>query len=312
MSHNHHDEAVWGKRLIVTMAMNIVIPAVQITGGVVSGSMALISDALHNLGDLTSLLISYLALRMGQRSPTLENTFGFKRLEVLAAAFNVALLYGIGLYIAVEGWLRLKHPQPIEGRLVLWIAFAAFFGNIISALLLHSGAKVNINMRGAFFHMLTDAMTSLGVTALGWIWLSHPWYWLDPVMSWIIVALIFYSGWGILKDAFLIFMNATPPGIDLRVIQKELEALEGIKGIHHLHIWQLSQGNVALAAHIVVPDQMISEIDSLVEKVKELLACRFKIDHPTLQFETKTSETAGLLTCPLAKNSSQKKASNLG
>ncbi len=262
--------------------------------------MALLSDALHNLGDFISTLLSYAALRMGQRGPSHENTFGFKRLEILAAVFNVALLYAVGMYIAVEGWVRLRHPVPIKGSLVIGIAFAAFLANIFSTLLLNSGAKVNLNMRSAFLHMLTDALTSLGVVILGIVWLFRPWYWLDPVVSWIIVAMILYSGWGILKDSFTIFMNATPPGIDLRTIKKEVEAIGGIREMHHLHVWQLSPESVALAAHIIVPDQMVSRIDTLALEIGKFLACRFKIDHATLQFETKSSDMTSLLCCPVA------------
>src|SRR5512137_2354076 len=127
MEHNH--KISWGKRLITTMVMNLIIPAVQIYGGILSGSMALISDALHNLSDFTSVLISYSALRIGQREPTLKHTFGYKRMEVFAAVFNVALLFGAGIYIALEGWNRLCNPLPIQGHLVIWIAFIAFLAN---------------------------------------------------------------------------------------------------------------------------------------------------------------------------------------
>jgi len=149
------------------------------------------------------------------------------------------LLFGAGFYIAIEAWQRLRHPQPIQAKIVIAIAAAAFVANAISTILLMAGAKANLNIRSAFIHMLTDTLMSLGIVALGILWLYRPWYWLDPVFSWIIVAMIFYSGWGILKEAFFIFMNATPPGIDLTDIQRKIEALEGVKEIHHLHVWNL-------------------------------------------------------------------------
>jgi len=303
MTHRHHDkETSWGRRLVATMVMNLLIPAIQIYGGVVAGSMALISDALHNLSDFTSVLISYAALRLGRRGPTFQQTFGYKRLEVLGALLNVALLYGVGFYIAFEGWMRFQHPEPIRGSLVVWVALLAFLGNLVSTWMLRTGARVNLNMRAAFLHMLTDALTSLGVAVLGLVWIFHPWYWLDPVVSWIIVAMILYGGWDILKRIFVILMNATPPGIDLQAIRKEVEAIDGIEGIHHLHVWNPSAESVALAAHIIVPDQMLSRVDELAAKVRDLLFCRFGIDHPTLQFETKAYEDAALLCPPHKKD----------
>jgi cobalt-zinc-cadmium efflux system protein len=299
--HNHNSETSWGKRLFITMVMNLIIPAVQIVAGIMAGSMALISDALHNLSDFASILISYVALKIRKRGPTPALTFGYRRVEVMAAVFNVALLFGAALFIAVEGWIRLKNPAPIQGNIVIGAALLGFIANGISTWMLHAGAKENLNMRGAFLHMLTDALTSLGVALLGLIWLLRPWYWLDPVVSWIIVGLILYSGWGILKEALRILMNATPPGIDLEAIQQEVETLEGIEGLHHLHVWNPSSGTIALAAHVIVPDQMLCRVDDLAKKVRGVLLSKFNIDHPILQFETQSYEPKDLL-CALCKD----------
>jgi cobalt-zinc-cadmium efflux system protein len=294
---NHFTEKSWGKRLVASMVMNLIIPAVQIYGGIISGSMALISDALHNLSDFISLVINYAALLIGKRGPTQKQTFGYKRVEIFATLISVALLYAAGFYIALEAWHRFLNPQPIAGWFVIWIALLGFIGNMISALILRSGAKENLNMKSAFLHMLTDAFTSLGVVVLGIVWLFKPWFWLDPVFSWLIVALILYSGWGLLKDSILILMNATPPGISLQDIQKSLESIEGIKEIHDLHVWNPSAKNIALAVHITVPDQMLGKVDDLAEKVRTILFEKFKIDHPTLQFESNTCNNGELLCC---------------
>jgi cobalt-zinc-cadmium efflux system protein len=279
------------------MVMNLIIPAVQIYGGIVSGSMALISDALHNLSDFTSVLISYVALRIGRRGPTLRQTFGYKRIEVFATLLNVALLYGVCIYIAVEAWKRLLNPEPIQGSLVFWIALIGFIGNTVSTLLLRSGAKVNMNMKSAFLHMLSDALLSLGVAVLGVVWMFKPWYWLDPVVSWIIVGIIFYSGWGLLKDSYQILMNATPPGIDIQAIEGAIASVDGVREIHHLHVWNPSPQTIALAAHITVPDQMLSSVDAMATEVRDLLWRRFKIDHPILQFEANGCPASGLIIC---------------
>ena len=286
---------------MAAIVINLLIPIVQIWGGIVSGSMALISDALHNLSDFISLVINYAALLIGRRAPTHKQTFGYKRVEIFAALISVAILYAAAVYIAIEAWQRFIAPRAISGQIVIWIALLGFAGNLFSALILHSGAKVNLNMKSAFLHMMTDAATSLAVVALGVLWLFKPWYWLDPVLSWLIVALIIYSGWGILKDSFLILMNATPPGINLAEIKNTLEAIEGISEIHDLHVWNPSAESIALAAHVTVPDQMLGKVDELAEKVRTVLWQKFKIGHPTLQFESSACQNGGLL-CSIAKN----------
>jgi cobalt-zinc-cadmium efflux system protein len=289
---NHYFKSLdLSKRLIATMVMNLIIPAVQLYGGIISGSMALISDALHNLSDFTSVLISYSALRIGRREPTLKHTFGFKRMEVFAAVLNVAVLFGAGLFITIEGWHRLQNPRPIQGNLVILIASIAFLANMLSTLMLRPEAHDNLNIRSAFLHMLTDAITSLGVAVLGIIWIFKPWYWLDPVVSWVIVILILYSAWDILKNAFEILMNATPVGIDLHAIQREIEAVPGVEKIHHLHVWNI--------AHVVVEDQMLSKVDDIAAKIRHELLCRFSIDHPVLQFEATSCPATGILSCPV-------------
>jgi cobalt-zinc-cadmium efflux system protein len=287
--------------------MNLIIPIVQITAGIMAGSVALISDAVHNLSDFVSLLISYMALRIGRRGPTLSLTFGYRRVEVMAAVFNVALLFGAAIYIAVEGWLRLKNPVPIQGAMVIGAALLGFIANGLSTWMLHGGAKENLNMRGAFLHMLTDALTSLAVAILGFVWLIRPWFWLDPLVSWGIVALIIFSGWGILKEALLILMNATPPGIDLEAIQREVKSLGGIEDLHDLHVWNPSPGTIALAAHVIVPDQPLGQVDELARKVRSLLLSRFKIGHPILQFETQSNVPRDLL-CTLCQEDSGPKS----
>lgn len=300
-SHQHNTQQSWGKRLVASMVMNLIIPAVQIYGGIISGSMALISDALHNLSDFISLLINYAALVIGERGPTPKQTFGYKRVEIFATLISVGILYGAGFYMAVEAWYRLGNPQPIAGNLVIWIALFGFTGNIVSALLLQSGARINLNMKSAFLHMMTDALTSLGVVALGIVWIFRPWFWLDSVFTLIIVGMILYGGWGLLKDGILILMNATPPGIDLDEIQKALESIDGIADIHDLHVWNPSSESIALAAHITVPDQMLGKVDKLAADVRTVLQQKFNIDHPTLQFECQTCNNGELL-CSTIKN----------
>lgn len=287
-----------GRRLIATMAINLIIPAVQIWAGITAGSMALISDALHNLSDFTSILISYAALHVGSRGPDARLTFGYRRMEVMAAVFNVALLFGASLFITVEAWHRLIDPVPITGNIVTAAGLVALGANLFSSWLLMAGAKTDINLRSTFLHMATDALASLGVVVLGILWLFQPWYWLDPIVSWIIVALILPSGWGILRRAFLIFMNATPPDIDPDTVLHEIEAMPGVKEVHHMHIWHLASEGISLAAHVVVDDQPLSKVDELAARIRIMLADRFNIDHPIIQFETKNESLTSILERP--------------
>ena len=276
--HNHNPETSWGKRLFITMVMNLIIPAVQIIVGIMAGSMALISDALHNLSDFASILISYLALKVGKRGP-----YPFSELSATGAWRSWPLssmwpsFLGPGLYIAVEGWIRLKNPTVIQGNLVIWAALLGIVANGISTWMLHAGAKENLNMRGAFLHMLTDTLTSLGVALLGVLWLFRPWYWLDPIVSWAIVVLILYSGWGILKEALLILMNAVPAGIDLETIQKEVESLEGVEGLHHLHVWNPLPGRLPWPLMSSCRIRCWERVDDLAQKVRALAP--FQIQH---------------------------------
>jgi len=289
------------KRLVVTMVMNLIIPAVQIAGGVVAGSVALISDALHNLSDFTSALIGYFAVRIGERPSNKKLTFGYRRIEVIAAIVNIVLLYASCVYIALEGWARFRDPRPVRGSIVVAVALIGFIANMVSVKILHSEAHSNLNIRSVFLHIMTDAMTSLAVVFIGIVWIFQPWYWLDPVVSWVIVVMILYSGWDILRKAFRMLMNAAPPDLDITEIRETLLDLGMIKDVHHIHLWSISEKEVALAAHIVVPDQMLSDVDRIAEKIREVLFRRFRIGHPILQFETRKYEPAGLL-CDRGRN----------
>jgi len=301
----HLHETSLGKRLIITMVMNLIIPVVQIIGGVLAGSMALISDALHNFSDFTSTLIGYIALRLAQRPPTPKLTFGYHRIEVFAAILNTALLCAACLYIGVEGWKRFINPQPVDGHLVIIFASIGFAANMVSVVILHRGAQENLNIRSVFLHMLMDALTSIGVVIIGVIWLFFPLYWLDPVISWVIIVLILYSAWDILKEAFTILMNATPTGVDIMKIRDDMMAIEEIGDVHHIHVWGMSANSIALAAHVVVPDQMLSSVDAIAKNVRKVLLQRHNIDHPILQFETERYEPSGLFCNDDIHDSSQ-------
>ena len=304
-SHHHAvSEPATGRRLLITLALNFVIPVVQIIGGIAAHSMALVSDATHNFSDFAAILISYIALEIGKKGASLQNTFGYRRSEILASLFNVSILFGASAIIAYGAFQRLHSPEIVSGRLVMWIAAVGVTGNGLSALLLHRDAKTSLNVRGAFLHMAGDMLTSAVVLLNGLILLYKPWYWLDPLLSLIIVIFILKNGWNILKESTAILMNATPRYLDIQAVQLFLQNLPDIRGVHYLHAWSLGSSGVAFSCHVVVEDQPISRTQQLREKIYHLLFHEFGIDHPVLQFETDVCGNGNLFcedTCAAEK-----------
>jgi cobalt-zinc-cadmium efflux system protein len=299
--HNHADvRDTSGPRLLMTLGLNLLIPVVQVIGGIQAHSMALVSDAAHNFSDFTAVLIAYIANRIGRKGASPSNTFGYRRVEILAASVNVALLVGAAAFIAYEAVHRLHHPEVVSGRLVALIAGVGVLGNGFSAILLHRDAGHNLNVRGAFLHMLGDLLTSVVVVLNGVVLIFKPWYWLDPVLSVLIALFILRNCWSILREATCILMNATPAGLDISKIKRFLEQIPGISGVHYLHAWNVCSSSVAFSCHVVVPDQRLSKVDELSEEIRHQLLDRFRIDHPILQFETEPCGEGGLL-CEISR-----------
>ncbi|MFO7495996.1 MAG: cation diffusion facilitator family transporter [Desulfobacterales bacterium] len=288
-----------GPRLLATLALNLIIPTAQIIGGLLANSVALISDAVHNFSDFTALLISYVAFRIGRRGATVFNTFGYRRAEIIAALINVLLLAaasGVILFHAVE---RFFDPQAVDGFIVIILAGVGVAGNGLSAWLLHRDAAHNLNVRGAFVHMLGDLLTSVAVLINGLLLLFYPWYWLDPLLSVFIVVFILKNGWGLLRESTAVLMNATPGHIHLEKVRDRLCRLPGVLGVHYLHAWQVASASTAFSCHVVVPDQQVSQTAPLADRIRRELLEGFGIDHPVLQFETADCGR-GTLLCEMA------------
>jgi cation diffusion facilitator family transporter len=290
-----------GSRLLLTLAMNLLIPVAQVIGGLMANSVALISDAVHNFSDFTAVLISYIAFRIGRRGASVFNTFGYRRAEIMAALINVVLLAGASGVILYHAVQRFWEPQAVNGLVVIVLAAVGVVGNGLSAWLLHRDAAHSLNVRGAFLHMLGDLLTSVVVLINGILLVFFPWYWLDPLLSLLIVAFILKNGWGVLKEATAVLMNATPSHIDLENVRGFLAGLPGVQGVHFLHAWQVSSDSTAFSCHVVVPDQQVSQTEHLAIRIKHELLHRFRIDHPVLQFETSDCGQGGLL-CEMACN----------
>ncbi len=304
-THHHVDvESTGGSRLLITLGLNFIIPSAQVVGGIYAGSVALSSDAAHNFSDFTAILAAYFAYLIGRKGASPRNTFGYQRAEVLAACFNIVILIGAAGFIIYEALHRFHHPEAVSGKLVMLIAGIGVLGNGFSAVLLHRDAKHSLNVCGAFLHMLGDLLTSVVVLVHGLILMFKPWYWLDPMLSLVIVLFILKNCWSILKEAGLILMNATPKGLNIQKIRTFLKDFPGICNVHYLHAWNVSSSSVAFSCHVVVDDQPVSQTANLAEAIRHKLSHRFGIDHPILQFETATCGNGGLL-CEMSCNGAQ-------
>ncbi len=268
----------------MAMALNLGIVAVEVAGGLLAGSLALISDALHNLSDAASLALAFVAVRLALRKATTTKTFGYVRSEILVAFLNALTLVVIGGVILVEGTRRLWEPAEVRGDLVLAFGALALVVNVVGAWLLYRPSAQDLNVRAAFLHLALDAGHSLAVVAGGaLISLGVPL--VDPVLSILIGLLILRGTWGVLSEATNILVEGAPRGLTAEDVARCLRATPGVLDVHHVHVWCLSSRRRAMSAHVVVPDQRIGESGALVERMAENLQRECGIDHPTFQLE---------------------------
>jgi len=292
-THNH--KAVKGKNLLITILLNIVITIAQVIGGLLSGSMALLSDAAHNFSDVLSLIVSYVAEKLSGREQTLKQTYGYKRAGIFAAFFNAATLLVIATVIAWEAVQRLIHPQPIAGLVVIYLAALSILFNGLSVLLIKADTAGNMNMRSAYLHLFTDMMTSVAVLIGGFAIKYLGWYWIDGVMSIAIAIYQVYNSWGILYESIRIFMQFTPSHINIEEIALKISSLQGVKNMHHVHVWQLDDHEMMLEAHIDLDeDYSISRFEEILEQVDKLLES-YGIHHFNIQPELFRSDQKELI-----------------
>ena len=295
-SHGYHNEPN-KKNLLISIVLNAVITLAEFIGGIFSNSLALISDAAHNLSDTMALIISYIAMIIGKKDSTAKNTFGYKRIEMLAALFNAVVLIVISVYLFYEAYERFINPEPIKGKTMLIVATIGLFGNLISVLLLHKDSTHNLNIKAAYVHLIGDTLSSVGVI-FGAI-LIYYWeiYWIDPLLTVIIGLVIIKATWSILKETIDILMQASPAGLDLKEIQDELEKHSEIKNIHHIHAWSLSDNIIHFQCHADVNNNLpIGDIDKIRIELENTLHDTFRIDHITIQMELDTCTQKSAIT----------------
>ena len=284
--HNHHP-TLHGKNLLISIILNVIITAFQIVGGIISGSLALISDAVHNFSDVVSLIISYIANVLSRKKKqTLHQTFGFKRAEIIAAFINAASLIVIAIFLGIEAVKRFYNPQSIESNLVIWLALLGIAVNGFSVLLLKKDAERNLNMKAAYLHLFTDMLTSIAVLFGGLLMKYYEIFWIDAVLTLIISFYLIYLSWSVLAESLKILMLFAPEHIQMALIVEEILKIEEIKNIHHVHIWQLNDYDCHFEAHLEFKmDLKLSEVDVICERVERILEEKFKINHCNLQSE---------------------------
>lgn len=287
MEHHHHPHPVNGKNLFLTILLNVIITITQLIGGIVSGSLALLSDAVHNFSDVLSLVVSYIANWLTRkRKQTLTQTFGYKRAEIVAAFFNAATLIVIAVFLVVEAIGRFSHPQEISGNIVILLALLGIVANGLGVFFLQKDASHNLNMQSAYLHLLTDMFTSVAVLVGGLLMKYFGLFWIDPVLTILISLYLIYMSWRIFIESLKILMLFAPDELVMQDIEKAVVEIEGIKNIHHVHIWQLNDHEIHFEAHIEFEaDIRLSEFDQKCEQIEKLLHERFAIHHTNLQPE---------------------------
>lgn len=287
MAHSHPrvDTGSGDRRVSVAIWANALLTVAQIIGGVLSGSLALIADALHNFSDMASLVIAYAARRIARRPPDRRMTFGYARIEVVAALVNYTTLIVIGLYLVYEGAMRLIAPPEVAGWTVVILGGVALFVDSLTALLTWSMQRGSVNIRALFLHNLSDALASVGVVAGGTLILLYDWWLVDPIVTIVIASYILYLSVTEIGAPIRTLMLGSPPDLDIDGLIEELCAVDGVAGIHHVHLWQMQEHEAALDCHIVLTDDGWTCQETVKAEIKKSLRDRTGISHSSLEFE---------------------------
>ncbi|MDF1544765.1 MAG: cation diffusion facilitator family transporter [bacterium] len=275
-----------GKKLIWAILFNSVITLAEFIGGIMTGYLSLLADAVHNLSDVAALALAWVGVKGSQLPATKRSTFGYKRIEVMTAFVSAAALIVIAVFILLEAYERLKNPQPITNpTLFLSVAVVGLIGNVLSIWLLHSEKGKSLNMKTAFLHMAYDAISSVAVIIGGIIIAVTGWVLIDTIMSAIIALMIFWSSYLVIKEAVLIFLEAVPPEIDFDKVAAAISDVERVRDVHDLHIWSLSSSEKALSCHVCVDADEVGNSPSIAASINRMIADRFRINHGTIQVE---------------------------
>jgi cobalt-zinc-cadmium efflux system protein len=285
-NHSHNHVNLRGRNLVISILLNIAITLAQVVGGLISGSLSLLSDALHNFSDVLSLVISYIANKYSGKAASLQKTFGYKRAEIVAAFVNAATLIVVAIFLIKEAIIRFQDPHEIKSGLVIWLSLIAILGNGFSVLLLKKDSETNMNMKSVYLHLLTDMMASVAVLIGGLLMKYYQVYWVDSVLTLAIALYLIVMGYDLLKDSFKVLMLFTPNSIEIEKIVEDIQKLKGIKNVHHVHIWQLNEEEIHLEAHIdFTEDIPLSKFDTILHEIEDLVHENYDINHVNIQPE---------------------------
>lgn len=284
MSGHHETPDSLDKNMKLGLLLNTGFTIFEFILGFFAGSLALISDAAHNLTDSLSLLITFTATKIAKKQANFDKTYGYGRATILAAMLNSMILLGLSMYIFYEAYLRILNPEPVEGRLVMVVAFVGILINGSIAYLFFKN-KNDLNVRSAFLNMALDALASVGALIAGLIIFLTGQTVFDPIISIIIGLMLLYSGWSVIKDALHILLDGVPENVDVQKVKQGILEVEGVKGLDDLHIWALSTKEAALSCHLVIKKCTLEEGLQIKDQVKEILHQKFDIEHATIQIE---------------------------
>jgi cobalt-zinc-cadmium efflux system protein len=284
--HSHHldPQQTGDLRLVVAISVNVLLTGAQVVGGVISGSLSLVADALHNLNDAASLGIALVARRIARRPADKVRTFGYRKAEVIGALINTTTLIIVGLYLVYEAVARFLQPEPIDGWIVVIVASFALVVDLATALMTFSMAKENLNIKAAFVHNIADALGSLVVICVGILVLVFQWYIADLIATLLLAAYILVQGYKLMAQSIRILMDSVPVGLDLDRITKRMTGIAGVHEVHHVHVWEIDEHHRALEAHVVTLGGL-QDMETIKGALKELLREEFEIPHTTLEFE---------------------------
>lgn len=289
MGHNHshhhgHSHEVTGKNLSISIVLNIGITVAQIIGGFISGSLSLLSDALHNFSDVISLILSFVAHKLAKKKPNSSSTFGYKRAELLAAFINAATLIIVAIFLIYEAIVRFSAPVIISSDLVIWLSVLGIAFNGFSALIIKKDADHNLNMRSAYLHLFTDMMASAAVLAGGFLMKYFQWFWVDSVITLAIAIYLIFMSFELLKSSTKMLLLFTPKDLNIEEIAEKIHKISGNHRLYHIHLWHLNDNELHFEAHLDCQENIsISEFNTIVSEIEEVLFHDFHISHCTIQ-----------------------------
>jgi cobalt-zinc-cadmium efflux system protein len=273
------------RALWIAIGITVAVMVLEFIGGILSNSLALFSDAGHMLTDGMSLGLSLVALQLATRPPSATKTYGLYRMEILAALVNGTTLILISMYILYQAYQRFQTPEIVKSHIMLWVAFVGLVANGIAAWAMMRTSRESLNLRGAYLHIMGDALSSLGVVGGGLVIYFTGWYMVDPILSVIICLVILRGAFVLVKDSANILLEAVPKDVDLEEVEKTVRSIPGVKDLHHVHLWTITSGRHALSAHVLVGDIQLSRTGSILQEINQILMQRYRISHSTIQFE---------------------------